>query len=342
MLKQLNTKLSLNKEFQDMCNKQRKTLGRTEKSIYFYTPPLFVDNCIHAFNLSKSASVFDHEVLYDQHTYQLSHAFVTRFANSYTDNKLHGECKTDINKCMFAKEAIKYAKRFWKLHVLPPFYTDTVMFADPKKQRDRVLGGAPIQYSVYAIKEPNSHYSPSFYLKTIGATLDNHIIDEIRYHSGSYSYCVHCGGMLGKDKCVNCNIQFKEESFLCYGDGSLVDGNVAQFVIERESDIKDKYGIVQEEPILTMITEEEHQEIIRKIEELREIKRLEEEAKRLWYEQQHKKYITLFETSWLDELDKIDDTDYVSYLNELNSEPIIESKIKNGKDVTKLLLEAID
>lgn len=307
-LKQLNTKLSRNNEFQSMCNKRRKLFGRTDKSFFFYTPSLFVDNCVHTFRLQKSASVFDHEVLYDKNTYEISHSFITRFPNSYSDGKLHGECKTDINKCMFAKEAIQYAKRHWKLFVLPPFSTDTVMFADPRELM--ACGGAPVIYCVYAIKEPNPHFQCSHTLQNIGMTLERHIVDEIRGGGssgmGSVSYCMHCAGMLGRDSCINCGIEFNEEAFLCYGDGTLVQKEVIQFVKERETDIKTKYEIVSEEPILTAITEEKHQQNKQKLELKRKAERLEHETQKMcMYKFSSRKSDHINSTmSWLEKLNE--------------------------------------
>lgn len=343
-LKQLNSKLSKNAEFQSMCNKRRKMLGRNDKSFFFYTPSLFVDNCVHAFRLSKSASVFDHEVLYDKCTYELSCAFITRFPNSYTDGKLHGECVTDINTCMFAKKAIQYARRHWKVFVLPPFATDTVMFADPRHQVDRTFGGAPVKYCVHVIKEPNPRSQCAHTLQNIGMTLEPHIVDEIRGGSGngggSVSYCMHCSGMLSKDSCVNCDISFKEEAFLCYGDGRLVHNEVVQFVKERETDIKTKYGITSDEPILIAITDEEHQQNKQRRELKREAERL---AKQKFEEQRMTRYYSSMHTpSFLDDLDTCGNVDEAifNYKIEIN-------EIREQMNATKSLswldkLDAID
>jgi hypothetical protein len=274
-LEYIEKKLARNEKYNAISQKEKESFGKSS-SVHFYSCPLLVDYCTTVFSLSHKAHVFDHEVMYDKFTYQLDYAFHTRFEQSYTDGKLHGECKRNIEECMFAERAIVYARQHWETFVLPPFYTTSVLMSDPTKKKDRICGGAPVQYDISVIKEQNLRFSPSSYLKDVGMTLDNHICNEIKGGCGSgmdAPHCIHCGGMLGKNICINCDIKFSEEVFLMYGDGSLLSENIQKFIITHENDIREKYGMKDTDVVLNMISQTECSENKRRYDEECEKKR---------------------------------------------------------------------
>ena len=209
-----------------------KTLYEMTKSndlVYFAAPPLCVDHSIRLMLIKKKSN--DHNKFFLNNT-----GLVEREPESYTDNKLHGECAKYITYSFSAK-ALDYARTHWPnlLQIQPPLRKRTHVFSDPSK--DDGFCGAREVFHLNTLFDDSD--------KIVIVTHDKILTDELCSGGAIYSanpICIYDGSFLGQESCSICHKRFKKDFLSMYENGAI-SKRLYDYVITHEKNIRDIFGI---------------------------------------------------------------------------------------------------
>lgn len=254
------------KHIQDLKNKDPDMPNHKYiKGNYFYFagPSLLIRDSVRMLYVSHDCYVTKYAaVLYIPHQYVLDGGrVVNRKPSSYTDNKLHGECK--YNDSPFAKKAMEYSNTLWGnvLEISPPYVCKHYLFSDPKLSSR--YGGALPKFGIYNFFNKDYNHmnrdmkdgekcTDVYNHHTQLITHDEVISKEFTSGGGTYissPISIYAGCSLDMDSCPITGYKFNKELFYTYG-GPPIHHKIYQYLISNKNKIREYFGLKPDDQIV--------------------------------------------------------------------------------------------